>query len=127
MPQELHIGHRSRLVSSIAWMLMLLALSALGLLAWRSGYVRTALDTLVLSLPACGALLLLAVGQALLRRYEWGRKLALGLLLLAILLLPTLSAVFGGWVPLALAMAVSATLVWPLRALGRPSIKREFA
>ena len=127
MPQELHVGHRSTLVSSIAWMLMLLALFALDLLAWRTGFVRNALDTLILSLPACAALLMLAVGQALLRRYEWGRKLALGLLVLAIPLLPTLSALIGGWLLLALGLLVSAALVWSVRALGLPTIKREFA
>lgn len=127
MPQELNVGHRSKIVSSVAWMLMLLALAALGLLAWRSGYVRDALDVLALSLPACGALLMMVIGQALLRRYEWGRRLALGLLIAAIPLLPTLSAFAYGDVLLVLAgLTISISLIWPIRALGRPTVKREF-
>ena len=128
MPQELNVGHRSTLVSSLAWLLMSSALAALGLLAWRSGYVRDALDVLVLSLPACGALLMMAIGQALLRRYEWGRRLALGLLILAIPMLPMLPVVVKADLLFAAAgLAVSVGLVWFIRGLIRPSIKREFA
>ena len=107
---------------------MSLALVALGLLAWRSGYVRGALDVLALSLPACGALLMMAIGQALLRRYEWGRRLALALLVLAIPLLPTVSALaYGNLMLVALGLTVSISLIWPIRALGRPTVKQEFA
>ena len=107
---------------------MSLALVALGLLAWRSGYVRDALDVLALSLPACGALLMMVIGQALLRRYEWGRRLALALLVLAIPLLPMLPMVAKADLLFAAAgLAVSVGLVWFIRALLRPTVKQEFA
>ena len=130
MPQELHVGYRSRLVTSLAWMLMLAGLCGLLVAGYRGGLVFdrfNSLDALGLGLLATGALLAVAAGQALLRRHEWGRRLALLLLSLvpALPVMPLLADV-SAFLTLP-GIAFSAALVWLLRALSRPVVKQEFA
>ena len=48
--------------------------------------------------------------------------------MLAIPLLPTVSALaYGNLMLVALGLTVSISLIWPIRALGRPTVKQEFA
>jgi hypothetical protein len=131
MPQELHVGYRSRLVTSLAWLLMLTGLCGLALVAYQGSFALdkvTSFDALVLALLVSGALLALTAGQALLRRYEWGRRLAVLLLLLLVPALPVLPLLADVSRLLTLpGLAFSVALVWSLRELGRPVVKREFA
>ena len=133
MPHELNVGHRSRLVSALAWVLMLLGFSGLAGVIWRSGIVArlagfSALDLLVCSLLACAGLLLLTAGQALLRRLEWGRRLSMGLGALVVAALPVLPAVARlDWFFIVPGVVVSLVIAWGLRGLVKPMVKREFA
>ena len=131
MPQELHVGYRSRLVTTLAWMLMLAGLCGLILAGYRGGLVFdriNSLDVLGLGLLVTGALLAVAAGQALLRRHEWGRRLAAVLLLTLVPALPALPLLAGVSLLLVVpGVAFSATLVWLLRALSRPVVRQEFA
>ena len=131
MPQELHVGYRSRLVTSLAWMLMFAGLGGLLVAGYRGGLVFdrfNSLDALGLGLLVTGALLAVAAGQALLRRHEWGRRLAALLLLTLIPALPVMPLLADVSAFLTLpGIAFSATLVWLLRALSRPVVKQEFA
>ncbi len=131
MPQELHVGYRSRIVTSLAWLLMVTGLCGLLLAGYRGGLVfdrLNSLDALGLGLLMAGALLAVVAGQALLRRHEWGRRLAAVLLLTLIPALPALPLLADVSALLTLpGIAFSATLIWLLRALGRPVVKQEFA
>jgi len=131
MPQELHVGYRSRLVTFMAWTLMLAGLVGLILAGYRGGLVfdrLNSLDALGLGLLIAGALLAVAAGQALLRRHEWGRRLALLLLLTLIPALPVMPLLADASALLTLpGIAFSVALIWLLRALSRPVVKQEFA
>jgi hypothetical protein len=130
MPQELHVGYRSRLVTSLAWLLMLTGLCGLVLAGYRGTFAFKRIDSLEamgLSLLVCGALLTVLAGQALLRRHEWGRRLAAVLLVLLVPALPALPLVTEANLFLLVpSVIISAVLVWMLRALGRPVVRQEF-
>ena len=131
MPQELHVGYRSRMVTSLAWMLMLAGICGLIVAGYRGGLAFdriNSLDALGLSLLVTGALLAVAAGQALLRRHEWGRRLALLLLLSLVPALPVVPLLADLSALMTLpGIAFSVALVWMLRALSRPVVKQEFA
>jgi len=131
MPQEIHVGCRSRLVSAIAWLLMIggaLAAAAYLFDGMRSIASITPLYVLGASMVACLALLALATGHALLRRHEWARRLSQGLLIVLILASPLTPAVSGLGLGFVLpGLGLSIALAWALKLLGRPSVKQEFA
>ncbi|MFG6449072.1 hypothetical protein ACG0Z6_12600 [Roseateles sp. BYS180W] len=97
MPQEIHIGHRSGLVSALSWLLLGLGVAGLLVGAWVGGLGG------VLLLPWAAASIW--VGQALLRRLPWSRRPAR---LLAL-----------GWLPWLLLGAASGLLpLWAMASLG---------
>ncbi|MET0519814.1 MAG: hypothetical protein ABW005_13405 [Burkholderiaceae bacterium] len=132
MPQVLHVGYRSPLVTSLAWLLTLLALAGLGLFGYQIGFGLAGsqgLPGLVAPVAlAAASLLLLVGGQGLLRRFEWGRRLSMGLLLALMLALPALPWLTDSSLALAvLSLLISAAIVWPLRALDSLDVRQEFA
>lgn len=132
MPLELNVGHRSRLVSGLAWLLMALGLVGFMVVIWRSGIAArlaqfSALDMLECSLLACAGLLLVTAGQALLRRLEWGRRLSMGLGVLIAAMLPAVPALARlDWLFIIPGAALSLLVAWALRGLLKPMVKREF-
>lgn len=132
MPQVLHVGYRSPLVTTLAWLLTLLALAGLGLFGYLIGFGAVGgrgLSGLVAPVAlAAGSLLLGVGGQGLLRRFEWGRRLSMGLLLALMLALPALPWLTDSSLALAvLSLLFSAAIVWPLRALDSLDVRQEFA
>lgn len=133
MPHELNVGHRSRLVSGLAWLLMVLGIAGFMVVIWRSGIAArlagfSALDMLECSLLACAGLLLVTAGQALLRRLEWGRRLSMGLGVLVVAALPAAPALARlDWLFIIPGVGLSLLVAWALRGLLKPMVKREFA
>ena len=131
MPQIFHVGYRSPLVTSLAWLLSLVGLAGLGLLGHQAGFagsLRDGLDLLALAGLGGASLLTAVAGQGMLRRFEWGRRLSLALLASLMLALPALPWLTGSGLLLAvLSLAVSAALIWPLRQLSSTGVRQEFA
>ena len=131
MPQIFHVGFRSPLVTAVAWLLMALGMAGLALLGFRLGTATTLLGSanlLALAALVPASLLEINSGQALLRRYEWGRRLAVGLLLSLMLALPVVPLLAGSGLALAaLCLACSAALIGPLRAIVAAGVQHEFA
>lgn len=122
MPQIVTVGAPSRFVTVLAWLAMLMAVSApLSVQAAGAG------------MPLLGLSLLLALGGlatawGLLRRLAWARRLFIGLLAAA--LLPHLGslwalqpALVAAW-PSLLALGVIVGVAW---RLSQPLIRQEFA
>ncbi|MEJ6005564.1 hypothetical protein WG899_08405 [Paucibacter sp. AS339] len=135
MPITFRVGYRSPLVSAVAWLLMAVGLFGLCQLGYlighlnefsAAGHLRWSLVGLAALLAVSGATL--TAGQGLLRRLEWARRLSLGLLALMVLSLPALPWLAGSPVLLGLTcLALSAALLWILRALNSMLIRQEFA
>ncbi|MCH7342083.1 hypothetical protein LZ017_01610 [Pelomonas sp. CA6] len=124
MPQEFHIGHRSSLVTFMAWGLLVLGTLAV-LLAWWAP------QPLLATFCALWGLACAATGNALGRRLEWGRRVARTMLSS----LPLLAVLVGlGWAglqpSLTLGLGVAAMLLplgWALRRLNSRGVRQEFA
>ncbi len=135
MPITFRVGYRSRLVSAVAWLLMIAGLCGLCLLGYWLGQLNAfaAAGHLRLSLAGLGALLLvsgtaLTAGQGLLRRLEWARRLSLGLLAFFLVSLPALPWLAGSPLFLGIScLVISAGLLWALRALNSMLVRQEFA
>ena len=131
MPQIFHVGFRSPLVTAVAWLLMALGVAGLALLGYLFGFAgvgRGWLDALALVALAGASVLALTGGQGLLRRFEWGRRLSVALLIALMLALPTLPWLADSTLALAgLSLAFSAALIWPLCAISERSVRHEFA
>lgn len=130
MPQILHVGFRSPLVTAVAWLLMTMGLAGLALLGYRLGTATNFLGSanlLALAALVPASLLAITSGQALLRRFEWGRRLAVGMLLSLMLALPVVPLLAGSSLALAaLCLACSAALIGPLRAIVSAAVRHEF-
>lgn len=130
MPQIFHVGFRSPLVTGVAWLLMILGVAGLALFGYLFGFAavgRGWLDVLALVALAGASVLALTGGQALLRRFEWGRRLSMALLAALILALPTLPWLAHSSLALAaVSLAFSAALIWPLRAISENAVRHEF-
>lgn len=130
MPQIFHVGFRSPWVTAVAFLLMALGLAGLALLGYRLGTATNLLgDANLLALAALVPASLLAItsGQALLRRFEWGRRLSVGMLLSLMLALPVVPLVAGSSLALAaLCLVCSAALIGPLRAIIAAGVRHEF-
>jgi len=136
MPQIFHVGYRSPWVSTVAWVLMSLGLAGLAWLGyWLGSGVGSGLPSLrswlglglLLALAGSSAAALVG-GQGLLRRYEWARRLCLGLLACLLLASPLLLWVTGSHLVLAaLCLAWSAALLWTVHTLDSRSVRQEFA
>lgn len=130
MPQVLRVGSRSIWVDGAAWAQMLLGmlglLLAAGLLAPSrlDGFSVTAVITLLTL-----SVLLLASGQALLRRLEWGRRLSWAVIatLLPLLLAGPWLSRLDAWLALLLSVAFSVALLWTLNVLSSSRVRQEFA
>jgi len=131
MPQEIHVGYRSRMVSAVAWLLMVGGVAAvLGYLLDTARTLAAAhpIDVLGAAMVACLALLALATGHALLRRHEWARRSSQVLLIGLMLASPLMPAVSGLGLGFVLpGLGLSLTLAWVLKLLRRPSVMQEFA
>lgn len=131
MPQVFHVGYRSPLVTAVAWLLMGLGLAGLGLCGYLLGFSPAARSLVgLIGLPSLllVSVLALAGGQGLLRRFEWGRKLCLGLLLALVPSLPALPWLTGANIALALVcLGLSAGLVWLAYCLNSRGVRQEFA
>jgi len=130
MPQTFHVGYRSPLVTAVAWLLMAMGLAGLALLGFRLGTAASLLgndNLLALAALVPASLLAITSGQALLRRFEWGRRLAVGLLLSLMLALPVVPLLAGSGLALAaLCLICSAALIGPLRAIVAKAVRHEF-
>lgn len=130
MPQILHVGYRSPLVTAVAWLVMALGLAGLALLGYRLGTAAELLDSdnlLALAALVPASLLAITSGQALLRRFEWGRRIAVAMLLSLMLALPVVPLLAGSGLALAaLCLACSAALIGPLRAIIAKGVRHEF-
>ncbi|WP_124451923.1 hypothetical protein [Paucibacter sp. KBW04] len=131
MPQIFHVGYRSRLVTSIAYLLMLLGLAGLGVSGYLLGFSptgRTLLGLIAFPSLILISLLAIAAGQALLRRYEWGRRLSFGLLAALVPSLPALPWLTNANILLALVcLGLSAGLLWLALRLNSRHVRQEFA
>ena len=130
MPQIFHVGYRSPLVSAVAWLLMALGFACLALLGYRLGtaiHLLGSVNLLALAALVPASLLAITSGQALLRRFEWGRRLAVGLLLSLMFALPVVPLLAGSSLALAaLCLVCSAALIGPLRAILSSAVRHEF-
>ncbi|MBP6899657.1 MAG: hypothetical protein KBC73_06190 [Burkholderiaceae bacterium] len=122
MPQIVTVGAPSRFVTAIAWLAMLLALSA-PLSAQAAGA-----GAMTLGLSLALALGAVVVAWGLLRRLGWARRLFIALL--AVASLPHLGslwalqpALVAAW-PTLLALAGLGGVAW---RLSQPLIRQEFA
>lgn len=135
MPKVFRVGYRSPLVSGVAWALMLMGLFGLGysgyLFGQMSGFAKAGHSWFLIvgqALLVVASAASIAAGQGMLRRFEWGRRLSLGLLALILLSLPVLPWVSGSPLMLGLAcLALSAGLLWALRELNSMLVRQEFA
>jgi hypothetical protein len=131
MPQIFHVGYRSPLVTAVAWLLMVAGVCGLALFGYLSGFAAASHDMLgflALVELAVASLLALTGGQGLLRRFEWGRRLSVALLVSLMLALPALPWLTDSSLALALlSLAFSAALIWPLRELRSTDVRQEFA
>ena len=136
MPQIFHVGYRSPWVSAVAWVLMSLGLAGLALLGYWLGIgvgsglpsLRSWLGLSLLLALAASSALAIAGGQGLLRRYEWARRLCLGLLFSFLLASPLLLWVSGSHLVLAaLCLLWSAALLWTVHTLNSRAVRQEFA
>jgi len=130
MPKVLRVGYRSIWVDAAAWVQMLLGLVSLLLAAG----LMAPLNVDALSVAGVLALLsfsvlLLASGQALLRRLEWGRRLSWALIatLLPLLLAGPWLASLDAWLAVLLSAAFCAALLWTLNELSSGTVRQEFA
>ncbi|MDC8786283.1 hypothetical protein [Roseateles koreensis] len=131
MPQVFNVGYRSPLVNGLAWLLMILGLLGLGLCGYLLGFSAAGRSLAgLIGLPTLTVIsgLAIAAGQALLRRYEWGRRLSLGLLLACAPSLPALPWLTGSHLMLAVVyLGLSASLLWAAARLNSRGVRQEFA
>jgi hypothetical protein len=138
MPTIIHVGAPSRLVTALAWFVivgapLLAVVVPLQGLGWLAAAAASAL-----------AVIAIASAVALLRRHEWGRRAVMGLLLVALLValfgLPwqiyaLLDAIVAKgqaatrlqWLLLLATPAALLAAGWVLRRLRSAEVRQEFA